>query len=39
MTHTGSAKRLIFTQDDVEISEVSIGKVVEVGVADHESRM
>ena len=39
MTHTSSAKRVTFTQDDVEISEISTGKVVAVGITDHESRM
>ena len=39
MTHTGLGKRVEFTQENVDISEVSTGKVVAVGVADHESKM
>ena len=39
MTHTGLEKRVTFTQEDVEISEISIGQFVAVGIADHESRM
>ena len=39
MTHTGLAKRVTFTQYDVEISEISTGKIVAVDIADHESRM
>ena len=39
MTHTHSSKRVTFTQGYVEISEISIGQVVGVGVTYHESRM
>ena len=39
MTHTGKAKRVTFTQNDVDISEISIGQVVVVGYVDHDSRM
>ena len=39
MTLLGLSKRLTFTQDDVEISDISTGQVVVVGLADHESRM
>ena len=39
MTHTCFYKIVTFTQEDVEISEVSIDEVVVVGIADHESRM
>ena len=39
MTHTGLSKRVTFTQEDVEISEISTGQIVAVGIADHESRM
>ena len=39
MTHTGSTKRVTFTQDGVEISEISKGKFIAVGIVDHESRM
>ena len=38
MTHTGKAKRVTFTQNDVDISEISIGQVVVVGYVDHDSR-
>ena len=31
MTHTDKTKRVTFTQDDVEISEISIGQVVAMG--------
>ena len=39
MKHIGSSKRVTFTQDDVEISKISTGHVVSVGIADHESRL
>ena len=39
MTHPGLTKRVTFTQDDVEILEISTCKVVAMGIADHESRM
>ena len=39
MTHNGTTKRVTFTQNYVDISEVSIGQVVAVGFADHDSRM
>ena len=39
MTHISTTKRVTFTQDDVEISEISTGHVVAVGIVDHESRM
>ena len=35
MTHTGRTKRIKFTQNDVEISKISIGQVVVVGFVDH----
>ena len=35
MTHTGSPKKVIFSPDDVEIIEISNGKVIEKGVVDH----
>ena len=39
MKHTGSTKRATFIQEYVETSEISIGKVVAVGIAHHDSRM
>ena len=36
LTHMSLAKRVAFTEEDVEISEVSSRKVVELGVVDHE---
>ena len=38
MTHTGSPKNVIFSHDDVEITEISNGKVIEKGVVDHTSK-
>ena len=35
MTHTGSPKKDIFSLDDVEITEISNGKVKAKGVVDH----
>ena len=35
MTHTGSPKKVIFSPNDVEITDISNGKVIEKGVADH----
>ena len=39
MTPTGTTKRVTFTQNDVDISEISISQVVVVGYVDHDSRM
>ena len=39
MTHTGQAKRVTFTPDEVEIAEISSNKVVALGYADHQDRM
>ena len=39
MTHTGSPKKVIFSLDDVEIIEISNGKVIEKGVVDHISKV
>ena len=39
MTHTGSPKKVIFSLDDVEITEISNGKVIEKGVVDHTSKV
>ena len=35
MTHTGSPKKVIFSPDDVEIIDISNGKVIAKGVVDH----
>ena len=35
MTHTRSPKNFIFSPDDVEITEISNGKVIAKGVVDH----
>ena len=35
MTHTRSTKKVIFSHDDVEITDISNGKVIAKGVADH----
>ena len=39
MTHTGSPKKVIFSPDDVEITEISNGKVIAKGVVDHTSKV
>ena len=39
MTHTREPKRVIFTPNSVDISEISIDQVVAVGYADHHERM
>ena len=39
MTHTSEPKRVIFTPDSVEISEISTDQIVAVGYADHRERM
>ena len=39
MKHIGEEKRVKFTPNVVEISEVSIGQVAVVGFADNDSRM
>ena len=39
MTHTGSPKKVIFTLDDVEITEILNGKVIAKGVVDHTSKV
>ena len=39
MTHTREPKRVIFTPDSVEISEISTNQVIVVGYADHHKRM
>ena len=35
MTHTGSPKKVIFSPDDFEITEISNGKVIAKAVVDH----
>ena len=39
MTHTGSPKKVIFSPDDVEITDISNGKVITKGVVDHTSKV
>ena len=39
MTHTRSPNKVIFSPDDVEIIEISNGKVIENGVVDHTSKV
>ena len=35
MTHAGSPKKVIFSPDDVEITDISNGKFIAKGVVDH----
>ena len=35
MTHTGSPKKVILCPDEVDITEISSGKVIAKGVANH----
>ena len=39
MTHTGSPTKVIFSPDDVEITEILSGKVIAKGVVDHTSKV
>ena len=39
MTHTGSPKTVIFSPDEVYITEISSGKVIAKGVANHTSKV
>ena len=39
MAHIGSPKKVIFSPDDVEITEISNGKVIEKGVVDPTSKV
>ena len=39
MTHIGSPKKFIFSPDEVEITEISSGKVIAKGVANHTSKV
>ena len=38
MTHTGSPKRVVFGPELVEIKNISIGKIIVKGVANHASK-
>ena len=38
MSHTGSAKKVVFELDSMEISDISIGKLIAEGVANHASK-
>ena len=39
MTHTGSPKKFIFSPDEVEITEISSGRVIAKGVANHAQKV
>ena len=39
MTHTGSPKKVIFSPNDVEITEILNGNVIAKGVVDHTSKV
>ena len=39
MTHTRSPKKVIFSLDDVEINDISNGKVIAKHVVDHTSKV
>ena len=39
MTHTGSPNKFILSPNEVDISEISNGKVIEKGVVDHTSKV
>ena len=39
MTHSGSPKKVIFSPDEVDITEISSGKVIAKGVVDHTSKV
>ena len=39
MTHIGSPNKVIFSLDDVEITDILNGKVIEKGVIDHTSKV
>ena len=39
MTHTGSPKKVIFSPDDVEITNILNGKFIAKGVVDHTSKI
>ena len=39
MTHTRSPKKVVFTPNDFEITEISNGRSIEKGFVDHSSKM
>ena len=39
MTHTRSPKKVIFSPDEVEIAEISTGRVIAKGVANHAQKV
>ena len=39
MTHTGSLNKFIFPPNEVEITDILNGKVIEKGVVDHTSKV
>ena len=39
MTHTGSPKKVIFSPDEVEIIEISSGRVIAKGVVNHAQKV
>ena len=39
MTHNGSPNKVIFSPNEVEITEISNGKVIAKGVVDHNSKV
>ena len=39
MTHIGSPKKVIFSPDDVEITDILNGKVIAKGIVDHTSKV
>ena len=39
MTHTGSPKKVIFSPNEFEITEISNGKLIAKGVVDHSSKV
>ena len=39
MTHTGSPKKVIFSPNEVEITDISNGKFIAKGVVDHTSKV
>ena len=39
MTHTGSPKKLVFSPNEVEISDIVNGRVISKGFVDHSSKL
>ena len=39
MTHTGSPMKVIFSPDEVEITEISSGRFIAKGVANHAQKV